>query len=335
MLFRNRRGRQIGRIVLRRSGVAVTILRAAFQQILLAETARRGIAISYGKRLTGLEDRSDCVVAHFEDGTAAEADVLLAADGVHSRVRALILPGFARPRYTGVVGVGGFAGSDVVHEPHDTGRLNFTVGSQFQFGYATVSSPELQWGWWSHLPQETELTRQELQGSADSAMRARVMQAFRGWHEPIEQLVSTTSSIMRTAIYDVPSLPTWHRGRVMLLGDAAHAMSPAGGQGASLALEDAMIVGTGLAAGRAFDDVYVQAEALLRRRAERIVRQAADNDTRQLRKLGSAGEWMRDRLFPLFVPMIARELDRHYTALAASFPGRAAVGVRTGDFSTA
>jgi 2-polyprenyl-6-methoxyphenol hydroxylase-like FAD-dependent oxidoreductase len=53
--------------------------------------------------------------------------------------------------------------------------------------------------------------------------------------------------LMRTAIYDVPSLPTWHVGRVMLLGDAAHAMSPDGGQGASLALGDAMLVGQSLA----------------------------------------------------------------------------------------
>ena len=120
---------------------------------------------------------------------------------------------------------------------------------------------------------------------------------------------------MRTAIYDVPTLPAWHRGRVMLLGDAAHAMSPAGGQGASLALEDAMMVGRRLADGRRFDDVYIEVERLLRARAERMVKQAADNDIRQVKQLGTFGQWMRDRLFPLFVPLIGRELERQYAAL--------------------
>jgi len=227
------------------------------------------------------------------------------------------VPAHASARYTGMIGVGGFAESSFAapSDPDDARRLTFTVGPRLQFGYATVSYPDLRWGWWSHLPQRTELTRQALQEISDDDMRARVMAAFRGWHEPIEALISTTSTIMRTAIYDIPTLRTWHRGRVMLLGDAAHAMSPAGGQGASLALEDAMMVGRRLAAGRRFDDVYVEVERLLRARAERLVRQAAQNDLRQVKQLGTFGQWMRDRLFPLFVPLIGRELERQYAAL--------------------
>jgi len=316
-MFRNSRGRAIGRINLGRSGFGVTIRRAAFQRILLEETARRGVAIAYGKRLSRIENRADAVVAHFDDGTSAEGDVLLAADGVHSRVRGLILPSHARPRYTGVIGVGGFSDSTSIgpFPPGAEHQLTFTVGPRLQFGYATISYPELQWGWWSHLPQERELTREALQAVSDEAMRTRVMDAFRGWSGPIEALVSTTSSIMRTAVYDVPSIPTWCAGRVMLLGDAAHAMSPAGGQGASLALEDAMMVGRRLAEGRPFGDVFVEVEARLRTRAERMVRQAAENDERQLKSLGAFGQWMRDRLFPLFVPLIGRELERQYSAL--------------------
>jgi len=315
-LFRNQSGRPIGRITLR-SGFGVTILRAEFHRILLEETARRGVAIQYGKRLCGIDERPDAVVAHFEDGSTAEGDVLLAADGVHSRVRALAWPAHARARYTGMIGVGGFAESlsAASSDPDDARRLTFTVGPRLQFGYATVSYPNLRWGWWSHLPQETELTRHALQAISDDEMRARILAAFRGWHEPIEALISTTPTVMRTAIYDVPTLPTWHRGRVMLLGDAAHAMSPAGGQGASLALEDAVMVGRRLADGGRFDEVYVEVERLLRARAERLVKQAAANDRRQVKQLGIFGQWMRDRMFPLFVPLIGRELERQYVAL--------------------
>jgi 2-polyprenyl-6-methoxyphenol hydroxylase-like FAD-dependent oxidoreductase len=317
-LFRNQRGRLLGRIRLGRSGSGVTILRAAFHKILVEETARRGVPIHYGKRLSRIEDRPDAIVAHFEDGSSIEGDVLLAADGVHSRVRAVAMPACASARYTGIIGVGGFAESPVPApaDPDDTHRLTFTLGSRLQFGYATVSYPDLRWGWWSHLPQENELTREALQAIADDEMRARVLAAFAGWHEPIEALISTTSTVMRTAIYDVPTLPAWHRGRAMLLGDAAHAMSPAGGQGASLALEDAMMVGRRLADGRRFDEVFVEVERLMRARAERLVKQAAENDVRQVKQLGTFGQWMRDRLFPLFVPLIGRELERQYAALA-------------------
>jgi len=166
------------------------------------------------------------------------------------------------------------------------------------------------------LPQEQELTRAELQGIPDEVIRDRVLAAFKGWHSPIEALVSNTAKIMRTAIYDVPSLPRWHVGRVMLLGDAAHAMSPAGGQGASLALEDAMLVSQFLADGnRPVTEAFAATESVQRVRAERMVRQAAENDRRQAQELGKFGQWMRDRIFPLLTPVMDRELRRQYTAL--------------------
>jgi len=234
---------------------------------------------------------------------------------VHSRVRGLILPAHARPRYTGVIGVGGFAdlASAAPADSCDAQQLNFTMGPRLQFGYATVGASGPRWGWWTHWPQEVELTRDDLMAIPHDVLRGQLLDAFAGWHTPIEALVSSTTEIMRTAIYDVPSLPTWHVGRVMLLGDAAHAMSPAGGQGASLALEDAMIVGQRLAERTSpIDAVCADAESLLRRRAERLVKQAADNDTRQLKTLGAFEQWMRDRLFPVIAPMIGRELERQY-----------------------
>jgi 2-polyprenyl-6-methoxyphenol hydroxylase-like FAD-dependent oxidoreductase len=102
----------------------------------------------------------------------------------------------------------------------------------------------------------------------------------------------------------------------MLLGDAAHAMSPAGGLGASLALEDAMLVGQFLAdrSGTVIE-AFAKTESVQRLRAERIVKQAAENDRRQIKELGPFGEWMRDRMFPLFAPVIARGLRRQYSAL--------------------
>src|SRR5215831_7443603 len=317
-VFRNQQGKVISQIDTSGSGYGVTIMRAALQQILLDEIGHQRVPIEYGKRLCAIEHEGNVVVARFEDGSVERGDMLLAVDGVHSRARALILPGYASPRYTGFLGIGGFAeaGSAAPADPRDAHSLSFSVGSRFQFGYAMVSGAPTRWGWWTHLPQEQELARAELQAIPDEVMRDRVLAAFKGWHSPIEALVSNTAKIMRTAIYDVPSLPRWHVGRVMLLGDAAHAMSPAGGQGASLALEDAMLVSQFLADGSGpVTDAFAEAESVQRVRAERMVKQAAENDRRQVKELGPFGQWMRDRMFPLFAPVIASELRRQYTAL--------------------
>ena len=212
-VFRNQQGKVISQIDVSRSGHGVTILRSVFHRILLDEISRQGVPIHYGKRLCGIEQEGSHVVAHFEDGSVERGDMLLAADGVHSRARALILPDHASPRYTGFLRIGGFAEAENVMPPEsrEAHRLSFTVGSRFQFGYAMVSGAPPRWGWWTHLPQEEELTRAELQAISDESMRDRVLGAFQGWHSPIESFVSTTSQIMRTAIYDVPSLPAWHR----------------------------------------------------------------------------------------------------------------------------
>lgn len=286
---------------------------AAFHQILLNEIGRQGVPIEYGKRLCGIEYEGNLVVARFEDGTVERTDMLLAFDGVHSRARALILPDCASHRYTGFLGIGGFAeaGSVAPTDPQDAHRLSFGVGSLFQFSYAMVSGTPARWGWWTHLPQEQELTQAELQAVPDDVMRDRILGAFKGWHSPVEALVSNTGKITRTAIYDVLSLPRWHVARVMLLGDAAHAMSPAGGQGASLALEDAMLVGQFLANGGGLvTEAFAKAESVQRLRAERTVKEAAENDRRQVKELGPFGQWMRDRMLPLFTPVIARQLRR-------------------------
>src|SRR5215475_4899349 len=142
-VFRNQRGQAIGRIDVSRSGYGVTILRSAFHRILLDETARRGVPVTYGKRLRALDQARDAVVAHFEDGSIAAGDVVLASDGVHSRARALILPAHATPRYTGFLGVGGFAGESgaaIAPDVYDAQQLNFTMGARLQFGYSTLSA---------------------------------------------------------------------------------------------------------------------------------------------------------------------------------------------------
>lgn len=94
--------------------------------------------------------------------------------------------------------------------PEDAHHLNFTVGRRVQIVCAMLPGPPTRWGWWTHLPQDDELTRAELQSIPNRTMRDRVLTG--GWHPPIEALVSNTKQIMGTPIYGLPSLPAWHLG---------------------------------------------------------------------------------------------------------------------------
>jgi 2-polyprenyl-6-methoxyphenol hydroxylase-like FAD-dependent oxidoreductase len=146
------------------------------------------------------------------------------------------------------------------------------------------------------------------------ALRDRLLERYQGWCAPSESFIASTEAWLRTAIHDVPRLPTWHRGPVLILGDAAHAMSPAGGQGASLALEDARIFAQ-LVATLPVEDAMPRFESLRRARAEKVVAQGYANDRRSLQEHGAVGMWMRDRIFmPMFSSFIERGLHQLYTA---------------------
>jgi 2-polyprenyl-6-methoxyphenol hydroxylase-like FAD-dependent oxidoreductase len=245
--FRNYRGKVLARYraghVERYRWPSVAILRTTLHQVLLEEVARQGIGIEYRKRLTELAPADGGMVAAvFEDGTTAQGDLLVGADGVHSRVRHIIFPSAPDPIYLGVLGVGGFVIPSVVvaTDAADRKSLNFTVGCTGQFGYCNISQNNERWIWWCHLPQERELTTSELAALQTEELRKKLLERYNGWHAPIETFLRNTPSIIRTNLYEMPPLPAWHKDRVVLIGDAAHAMSPSGGQGASQALEDAL-----------------------------------------------------------------------------------------------
>ncbi len=319
MAFRNHQGRLIGVARTARSGPGVNILRAAVHRVVRDEVARRGLAVHYGRRLRGLSDAGGRVVATFEDGTTEAGDFLVGADGVHSRVRACLLPEHATARDTHMISLGGFCplGFTPPVDPADADRLTFVVGPRYQLGYCKLNGPR--WGWWCHVHSADPGERAALVSMPFAALRDRMLDRYRGWSAPATELITSTEGWLRTPIHDVPRLPTWHRGRVLLIGDAAHAMSPAGGQGASLALEDALLFGR-LAADESMpiEESMARFESLRRRRAERMVAQGYENDRRSLQELGPFGQWMRDCvMMPVFASFIERALNEVYSARAA------------------
>ena len=312
--FKNHRGRVIG---FARTGGArpgVNVSRAHLHRLMRTATLRHGIAIRYERRLRDLAVENGCVVARFDDGTSETGDFLVGADGVHSRVRAWMHPDHAKPRDTRMISLGGFCEPgftpDVPLDEH--GTLTFIVGPKHQFGYSKISAN--QWGWWCHVPFASDAERAEILTMPAEDLARRMRERYRGWCAPTDELIARSRVWVRTPIHDVPRLPSWHRDRVVLIGDAAHAMSPAGGQGASLALEDAMLIGR-LAADRArsLEESFTLFERIRRSRAEAMVARGYDNDQRTLKELGAFGMWMRDTvLMPLMAPLIGKALTRVY-----------------------
>ena len=292
--FRNQSGKVLARYragnVEKYRWPSVATSRTGLHRILMEEAARQDIQVEYHKRLKELAtvDRGK-ILALFEDGTTARGDFLVGADGVHSRVRQVIFPSAPGPSYLGVLGVGGFVTPSVIvaADAADRRSLNFTVGCAGQFGYCNIGQNEEKWMWWCHLPQDRELTSAELAVVSNDELRKKLLERYTGWHEPIGTFLVNTPGIIKTNIYEVPRLPAWHQDRVVLVGDAAHAMSPSAGQGGSVALEDALCLGKLLYQfSGEFETVFGEFERARRPRAEKISAEAHKNETRQRVELG-------------------------------------------------
>jgi 2-polyprenyl-6-methoxyphenol hydroxylase-like FAD-dependent oxidoreductase len=246
--------------------------RADLYRVLHDAAAAQGITTEYGKRLTSARETTSGIVATFADGSTATAEVLIGADGVRSTVRTLIDPDAPGPRYTGSLGFEATADVDVPVEP---GTITFAFGKRGYYLYWSL--PGGGTGWGVNLPQDRPSTMAEARAVPKAEWMRTLRQAY-GDDVPGGELLRRSNPEELQVIGSLqimPPLRHWHRGRMALVGDSAHAPSNSSGQGASLAIESAIEVAHCL---RDLPDVpaaFAAYESLRRGRVEGIARRAA------------------------------------------------------------
>jgi 2-polyprenyl-6-methoxyphenol hydroxylase-like FAD-dependent oxidoreductase len=164
--------------------------------------------------------------------------------------------------------------------------------------------------WWSTQPSHG-IDAAAFRGMSQDAIRRHLRNFHAGWHDPIQQILDAAENIVVTDTLDVATLPTWSRGRALLIGDAAHATSPHAGQGASLALEDAMRLSRLMQDGQELGLTFQNFEIERRARAEKIVALARRNGNSK-REFSPTGAWIRDRMLKLLLPVTAKGMNWMY-----------------------
>jgi 2-polyprenyl-6-methoxyphenol hydroxylase-like FAD-dependent oxidoreductase len=233
------------------------------------------------------------VTAEFADGSRAEGDVLIGADGIHSTVRSIIDPAAPKPRYTGLGNIGGFSTVQLADAAPGAYRMIF--GKRCFFGY-TVSPTGEVW-WFGNPPSERPLSPEELRRTTSEMWKDRLIELYGGDDGPAVDIVrATTNRIAGSNQYEMPRVPRWWRDGMIVIGDAAHAASPTSGQGASMAIEDGIALAKCLRDHAEPAAAFTAYEQQRRERVERVVAFGAERNASKMP--GPLGSLIRDLVLP-------------------------------------
>jgi 2-polyprenyl-6-methoxyphenol hydroxylase-like FAD-dependent oxidoreductase len=293
-------GRLLGRVSL---GVplpdgsrGVTLKRSRLSAELVAAAQARGAEVRLGCRVAHVDP--DAARVTTTDGEVVQGDLLVGADGLRSGVRRSLEPGAPAPRYLGLLNFGGVTRRTDLARDLPERRWWMSFGRRAFFGAHRTGA--LVW-WFANVPApEAEA------GTDRGDWTARLVDLLDRDAGPGRELVRAGElGLVAHGTYDLPRVPTWHRGPTGLLGDAVHAPSPSSGQGASMALEDAVVLSRALAEAGDPARAWETFEQQRRRRVERIV--ADGRRSTSAKTPGPVGRAVRDPILRAVFRWVATE----------------------------
>jgi len=233
------------------------VARAELQAMLIDTFGRQ--RVNFGKRVIQVEQSDNGVIATFADNSQASGDFLIAADGTHSVIREYVLQQALERRYAGYVNWNGLVEIDESIAPAD--QWTTFVGDGKRVSLMPVSDNRFYFFFDVPLPKGLPQDR--------STVKADLSGYFAGWAAPVQQLIAAINpeTTNRVEIHDIEPFSRFVKGRVALLGDAAHSTTPDIGQGGCAAMEDAIVLASTLAS----HSLGIE-DALLRYQARRVER---------------------------------------------------------------
>ena len=250
-------------------------------------------ATRFGFECVGVEQKGDRVAVRFANGHADEADAVVGADGIKSTIRAVLF-GPQEPRFAGYTCWRGICPRPAAIQ---SGYIGEWWGRGSRFGIITLPGDRVYWFATHNAPAGRQWDK------------AAVSDIFRGWADPVPELIDGTPQLLHNDIVDRPPMRTWSVGRIGLIGDAAHPTTPNLGQGGCMAIEDGVVLARAMAANTAS-----AWEAFTAERYKRTT--AITNESWQFGKVGqwdgSVSCWLRDRLFGLTMPLFGGKMIAKY-----------------------
>lgn len=212
------------------------VARADLQNMLMDEFGRDQIYL--GKKMVSLEDKTDSVEVHFADGSSTQAHLLIGADGTHSLTRTYVLGQQVQRRYAGYVNWNGLV--EISEDLAPAQQWTTYVGEGKRASLMPVADGKFYFFLDVPLPAGLDNNRDEY--------KKLLKQYFVDWCQPVQQLIERLDpqKTNRVEIHDIEPFTQFYKGRVVILGDAAHSTTPDIGQGGCQAMEDAIYLARSL-----------------------------------------------------------------------------------------
>ncbi|KAH7155997.1 FAD binding domain protein [Dactylonectria macrodidyma] len=281
------------------------IRRVDLMEVLCGAAKRAGIEVHYNQTLVGINERDQQVEASFSDGTTDTADFLLGCDGISSSVRKLYVDPKIQPEYSGITDI--YSLVPTSDRPTPEGLLRdthatFTTDGLFALMCCTESRDVNYWFFSSDFP--ASVLSGEGSGIAydpKPIIRNAANKIKGEWGDVLRDFVDKSKALKLHPIMTLPLGGVWYKGRCLLLGDAAHAMSPHAGQGVSMALEDVFFLSRLLGqSSLQLNDIFKRYDEKRRPRTEEIYKTAKRSGARR-KKTGPWHLWFSDLVMMAFL----------------------------------